>query len=137
MIREEAIESFKCSNEQAKLRLEVEKMRMESGEIKELKFYIERDEMAIKALEQEPKTGWIPITKRLPEEREWIGTKKFGTTKSDEVYVTLRSSDGKYITDHTHFYNGKPSVNMVHLGFVPIAWMPLPKPYDPQESEEV
>ena len=83
MIREEAIESFKCSNEQAKLRLEVEKMRMESGEIKELKFYIERDEMAIKALEQEPKTGWIPITKRLPEEREWIGTKKFGTTKSD------------------------------------------------------
>ena len=54
MTKEEVIESFKCSNEQAKLRLEVEKMRMDSGEIKELEFYIERDEMAIKALEQEP-----------------------------------------------------------------------------------
>ena len=54
MTKEEAIESFKYSNKQAKLRLEVEKMRMDSGEIKELEFYIERDEMAIKALEQEP-----------------------------------------------------------------------------------
>ena len=52
MTNEEAIESFKYSNEQAKVRLEVEKMRMDSGEIKELEFYIERDEMAIKALEQ-------------------------------------------------------------------------------------
>lgn len=51
MTREEAIESFKHSNEQAKLRLEVEKMRMEIVEIKELEFYIERDEMAIRALE--------------------------------------------------------------------------------------
>ena len=56
MTREEAIESFKHSNEQAKVRLEVEKMRMDSGEIKELEFYIERNEIAIKALEQEPKT---------------------------------------------------------------------------------
>lgn len=56
MTNEEAIISFKSSNEQAKLRLEVEKMRMDIGEINELEFYIERNERAIKALEQEPKT---------------------------------------------------------------------------------
>ncbi len=50
MTKEEAIESFKRSNEQAKIRLEVEKMRMDIGEIKELEFYIERNEMAIQAL---------------------------------------------------------------------------------------
>ena len=56
MNKEEAIESFKYSNEQAKVRLEVEKMRMDMDEVKELEFYIERDEMAIKALEQMPVT---------------------------------------------------------------------------------
>lgn len=55
MTNEKAIESFKRSNEQAKLRLKVNKMRMDIGEIKELEFYIERDEMAIKALETIPK----------------------------------------------------------------------------------
>lgn len=56
MTNKDAIESFKHSNEQAKVRLEVEKMRMDNDEIKELEFYIERDEIAIKALEREPKT---------------------------------------------------------------------------------
>lgn len=55
MTNEEAIESFKHSNKQAKVHLEVQKMRMDSGEIKELEFYIERNEMAIKALETIPK----------------------------------------------------------------------------------
>ena len=53
MTKDEAIESFECSNKQAKLRLEVEKMRMDISEVKELKFYIERDEMAIQALEDQ------------------------------------------------------------------------------------
>lgn len=37
---------------------------------------------------------WIPCCERLPEEHEWIGTKKFGTTISDEVYVTFETPDG-------------------------------------------
>lgn len=53
MTREDAIESFKKSVELCKARLDVEKMRMDIGEIKELEFYIERDEMAIQALEKE------------------------------------------------------------------------------------
>lgn len=58
MTREEAIESFKKSNEVASKRLEVEKLRMDVEEIKELEFYIERDEMAIKALERVQISEW-------------------------------------------------------------------------------
>ncbi len=95
--------------------------------------------MAIKALEQEPR--WIPVSERLPEEREWIGTKRFGTTISDEVYVTLETSDGERFTKHLSFQNGELSVidqetmELWFKGAVPIAWMPLPKPYK-AESEE-
>ena len=34
---------------------------------------------------------WIPCNERMPEEHEWIGTKKFGTTISNEVYVTFET----------------------------------------------
>jgi hypothetical protein len=98
-------------------------------------------DMAIKALEKDPK--WIPVSKRLPEEREWIGTKQFGTTISDEVYVTLETPDGERFTRHLFFQNGglsqndKDHMRVWYKGAVPIAWMPLPSPFEPQESEEV
>lgn len=94
----------------------------------------------IKALEQEPR--WIDVSERLPEEHEWIGTKRFGTTISDEVYVTLETSDGERFTKHLSFQNGdlsiidKETMEMWFKGAVPIAWMPKPKPYEPQESED-
>lgn len=89
------------------------------------------------------KTGrWIPVSERLPEEREWMGTKRFGTTKSDEVYVTLETPDGERFTEHLSFQNGglsqadQESMRVWFKGAVPIAWKPLPKPYEPQESED-
>lgn len=46
-------------------------------------------DMAIKALKQmnssENQSNWIPCSERMPDEHEWLGTKKFGTTISDEV----------------------------------------------------
>lgn len=78
---------------------------------------------------------WIPCSERLPKEHEWIGTKKFGTTISDEVYVTFETPDGQRFTKHISFQNGKLSSSDKRLMEVwyndakPIAWMPLPEKY--------
>lgn len=82
---------------------------------------------AIEALEQ---TEWILCSERLPEEREWMGTKSFGTTISDNVLVTVRYKDGSRNVKCEHFRNGElPQSPLTELRGVPDAWMPLPKPY--------
>ena len=79
--------------------------------------------------------GWIPCNKRLPDEHEWLGTKKFGTTISNEVYVTFEAPDGQRFAKHISFQNGKLSpvdeqrMKVWFKGAKPIAWMPLPEPY--------
>lgn len=88
----------------------------------------------------EAKTRWIPCSDRMPEEHEWIGTKIFGTTISDEVYVTFEAPGGQRFADHISFQNGKLSrsdeqrMKVLYKGAKPIAWMPLPEPY--QERSE-
>ena len=52
MTNKEVIEDLKKSNEQLEARLKVEMMRMETAEIKETKYYIERNNLCIQALEQ-------------------------------------------------------------------------------------
>lgn len=89
-------------------------------------------DMAIDALEQ---SKWTRCNDCMPEEHEWIGTKHFGTTISDEVYVTFEAPDGQRFADHISFQNGKLSrsdehkMRVVYNGAKPIAWMPLPEPY--------
>ena len=92
----------------------------------------------LKILMDLPPAGlqWILLTERLPEEHEWIGTKELGTTISDEVYVTFESPTGERFCKHLSFQNGKLSpytqreIDAWHKGSIPIAWMPLPKPYE-------
>lgn len=95
--------------------------------------YWQAGEMAIKALEAEP--HWIPVTERMPEEHEWLGTKRFGTTKSDEVYVTFENPKGERFCKHLSFQNGKLSafdqstIDAFFKGSRPVAWKPMPEPF--------
>lgn len=89
-----------------------------------------------------PQPKWILVSERFPEEREWVGTKRFGTTISDEVYVTFESPKGERFTKHLSFQNSKVSnfvqkeIDVFYKGSVPIAWMPLPEPCELQEGED-
>ena len=71
------------------------------------------------------KSGWIPVSERLPEEGQEI----LFSTKTGRVH------NGKYHDDDSanQWYSHKDKCrawnNVVN------AWMPLPKPYEPQESE--
>lgn len=86
--------------------------------------------------------NWIPCSKRMPEEHEWIGTKRFGTTISDEVYVTFENPKGERLCKHLSFQNGKLSsydqatIDAFYKGSKPIAWMPLPEPARLESDEE-
>lgn len=93
-------------------------------------------------LDVEPAPQWIPCTpETMPEEEEWIGTKRFGTTISDKVLVTFERPDGSRFVKDLCFQDGKlsgfdqQSIDVFNKGSIPIMWMPWPEPYNP-ESEE-
>lgn len=92
----------------------------------------EEQEEVRKALESIPR--WIQCSERMPKEHEWLGTKRFGTTKSDEVYVTFETPKGERFCKHVSFQNGKVSgydqrfIDAICKGSRPVAWKPLPDP---------
>lgn len=92
----------------------------------------EEQEEVRKALESIPR--WIQCSERMPKEHEWLGTKRFGTTKSDEVYVTFETPKGERFCSHVSFQNGKVSgydqrfIDAICKGSRPVAWKPLPDP---------
>lgn len=96
----------------------------------------ERDSLIVavqKAFDALERSKWTPCNNCMPEEHEWIGTKRFGTTISDEVYVTFEAPDGQRFADHISFQNGKLSrsdaerMRVWYKGAKPIAWKPLPE----------
>ena len=90
----------------------------------------------ISEFEAQPEQDWIPVSEGMPEEREWVGTKQFGTTLSDEVYVTFEAPNGERCVNHLSFQNGKvPSFKQREIdvwfgGATPVAWKPLPEPWE-------
>lgn len=79
--------------------------------------------MAIKVLEQ-PK--WTPVSERLPEDEQEI----LFSTKTGRVH------SGKYHDDDSanRWYSHRDKCRAWNN--VVTAWMPLPKPYEPQERSE-
>lgn len=91
------------------------------------------------ALEHLPSIDqWIPFSERKPAEREWIGTKTFGTTISDEILITF-DVNGKRFVRPMNLQNGelsgtdKSSMDAFFKGWKMIAWMPLPEPHKGDE----
>lgn len=84
--------------------------------------------------------GWIPCSERLPEEHEWVGTKQFGTTISDEVHITF-DVNGERLVKTLSLQNGelsnyeKRSMDAFYKGWKMLAWMPLPEPWKGADDE--
>lgn len=74
-------------------------------------------------VQPKPKTGWIPVSERLPEIRQHVLCQCRGNNYS--VLRLNQDSGWECIYPHTTYMQS----------FV-IAWMPLPEPYEPQESED-
>ena len=127
----------------------ISRQAMLDGIDKLIKIHFDRTVVLYKArqvaenlLPVQPEQRWIPCSERMPEEHEWIGTKRFGTTISDEVYVTFEAPDGQRFTDHISFQNGKLSTSdaermrVWYKGAKPIAWKPLPEYYQKKDGEQ-
>ena len=82
-------------------------------------------DMAIKALSSsENPNKWIPVSERLPEDEEEV----LCFLESEEMAVLFRRNNwGQYEWVDGGFATGSYDV---------IAWMPLPAPAEPEESEE-
>lgn len=95
--------------------------------------YLDALNMAIEALDQEPKTEhWIPVSKRLPDKNMecLVSVGEFNITEM-AIYSDLMG-----IKNHRIFYQGEYG----HEDFEDItqyvkAWMPSPKRYE-EESED-
>lgn len=76
---------------------------------------------------------WIPCEERLPEEHEWLGTKIFGTTISDEVHITFDVNGERFVRTLS-LQNGelsnydKQTMDALYKDWKMVAWMPLPEP---------
>lgn len=86
-------------------------------------------DMAIKAIEQEPR--WISVSERLPTKEEYIA--------NNGLFIV---SDGNRTYDeYFDVYNsmkcfGEPVMNGFRVDRCITAWMPLPKPYSEVENKD-
>ena len=69
---------------------------------------------------------WIPVSEKLPEDGENV----MFSTKTNRVF------EGRFFNDNTEQQWYAFRDETFAWNNVVTAWMPLPKPYEPQESED-
>lgn len=85
--------------------------------------------MAIEALSAEPKTGWIPVSERLPnDDGDYLVCMTWDSHKMD----VLMWADG---WNCVRLFNGEVDRSSEIDGTDILAWMPLPEPYKGGEDE--
>ena len=74
---------------------------------------------------------WIPVTERLPEEKDAGILKKLGTSKRSEYVLATVEVKGERMTVTACTYDGKWNWNMKYAfpDYKIVAWRPLPEPY--------
>ena len=90
---------------------------------------------------QEPR--WIPVSEKLPHDREWyLGIFKepdTGWINPLPYICDYVGRETKATTKEYWILRGFTDIDEpcdYYLNLECVAWMPLPKPYEPQESEE-
>ena len=79
-----------------------------------------------------PEPHWIPVTERLPKEKDAGILKKLGTSKRSEYVLATVEVKGERMTVTACTYDGKWNWNMKYAfpDYKIVAWMPLPEPYN-------
>ena len=82
-------------------------------------------------LTAQPEPHWIPVTERLPKEKDAGILKKLGTSKRSEYVLATVEVKDERMTVTACTYDGKWDWNMKYAfpDYKIIAWMPLPEPY--------
>lgn len=95
-------------------------------------------------LEQDEKENvWIPVSERLPKERDSMFAKFKGTSKwkkgmfekvSRNVIVTVKYDNGECRTNVAHTVDGRWKLEIRILNAEVIAWKEMPEPYKEDKS---
>ena len=144
----EALRQEPCEDaisREAVLNLINENIRIDDDKLELIAYFVEN----LPPVNPQSKTGWIPVSEKLPEDiKPVIVTWKNIDPKSYYQYIV-----GKHFIGTAHYKGGKwfwySSVTedlLAEYGrcdseefdeaIEVIAWMPLPQPYEPQESED-
>lgn len=77
------------------------------------------------------KPGWIPVTERLPEEKDAGILKKLGVEKRSEYVLATVEVKGERMTVTACTHDGKWDWKLKYAfpDFKVVAWMQLPEPY--------
>lgn len=111
----------------------------ETDESKAIKTVMDKIEQSLGefALEKQEQDRWIPVTERLPKEKDAGILKKLGTDKRSDYVLATVEVKGERMTVTACTYDGKWDWNMKYAfpDYKVIAWRPLPEPYKAEEEQ--